>query len=192
MKKTALLLATITLFSDGFSAENVSFRDGTFLTANIFREKGFEPNGDGVILTVEGKVYLHHYPCTQGSRSVPTYYYNGPNPYGISNCSPTRISFFHFETFSLLGMRDRVSRMNIPVKKKVEAIKAINRAMSLNPPNVMTSPTYKNKGHTKKWQRWCEVYVGRRFEIGQVVWGKDLESLKKKNLVNKGRAFAKK
>ena len=151
MKKIALILVTITLFSNGFSAENVSFRDGTFLAANIFGEKGFEPDGNGVILTVGGKVYLHHYPCTQGSRSVPTYYPSGPNPYGISNCSPTRISFFHFETFSLLDVREKVLRMRIPVKKKIEAIKAIDRAMSLDPPNVMTSPTFKNKKSTRKW-----------------------------------------
>lgn len=189
MRKTALLLVTITLFSNGFSAENVSFRDGTFLAANIFGGKGFEPDGDGVILTVGGKIYLHHYPCTQNSRSVPTYYYNGPNPYGISNCSPTRISFFHFETFSLLDVREKVLRMRIPVKKKIEAIKGIDRAMSLNPPNVMTSSTFKNEASTRKWQSWCEIYVGRRFEIGQVVWGKDLKPLKKHNLFHGGKTL---
>ena len=193
MRKTALILVTITQVFTTFPAENVSFRDGTSLAVDIFDKKGFEPDGNGVILTVGGKVYLHHYPCTQGSRSVPTYYPSGPNPYGISNCSPTRISFFHFETFSLLGVREKVLRMRIPVKKRIEAIKAIDRAMSLDPPNVMTSPTFKNKKSTQKWQSWCEIYVGRRFEIGQVVWGKDLKPLKpfkKHNLFHGGKTLS--
>ena len=189
MKKTALLLATITQVFTTFPAENVSFRDGTSLAVDIFDKKGFEPDKYGVILTVKNKIYLHHYPVTDRSLSVPTFYSSGSNPYGISQCSPTRVSFFHFETFSLLNMREKVLRMNIPVKKKVEAIRGINRAMTFAPPEVMTSPAYKNKKQTRQWQRWAETYVALHIEKGEVAWGKDLESLKKNNLVNKGRAL---
>jgi hypothetical protein len=190
MKKIALLLATITQVFTTFPAENVSFRDGTSLAADFFDKKGFEPDKDGVILTVKNKIYLHHYPVTDRSLSVPTFYFSGKNPYGISQCSPTRISFFHFETFSLLNMREKVLRMNIPVKKKVEAIRGIDRAMTFTPPEVMTSLAYKNKKQTKQWQRWAETYVAFRIAKGEVVWGKDLASLKKYNLLHRRKTLS--
>ena len=122
MRKIALLLVTITPFFTTFSAEKISFRDGTFLEASTYASKGFEPDKDGVILTVDNKIYIHHYPCTDGSLSVPTFYYHGPNPYAMPTCTPSRISFYHFETFTLSEMRTKISRMHIPYKKKVEAV----------------------------------------------------------------------
>lgn len=187
MKTTALILVTITPFFTTFSSENVSFRDGTSLAVGIFNKEGFEPDKNGVILTVKNKIYLHHYPCTDRSLSVPDYYYDGPNPYGISSCCPTRVSFFHFETFTLSNMRSSISRMNIPAKKKAEAIKGIDRAMSLTPPKAMTD--HVNVKSTKMWQRSCEGRVARRFEIGQVVWGKDLKPLKKYNALYGGKTL---
>ena len=189
MKKAALLLVTITQVFTTFPAENVFFNDGTALEAKIFQGKGFEPDKDGVILTVNRKIYFHHYPCKQGSLRTPFFYYDGPNPYNMPRCTPSRISFFHFQSFSLLDMKKDIIKMNIPYKKKVEAVRAINWAMMGNPPTKMRNPSEKA---TKNWESWVRRNMARRFEIGQAIWGKDLESLKEYNLMNKGRALTKK
>lgn len=189
MKKIALVLVTITQVFTTFPAENIFLNDGTGLEAVIYRGKGFEPDKDGVILTVNRKIYFHHYPCNKGSLRTPFFYYDGPNPYNMPRCTPSRISFFHFQSFSLLDMRKDIIKMNIPYKKKVEAVKAIDWAMMGNPPNKMRNPSEKA---TKDWGSWVERNLARRFEIGQAIWGKDLESFKKNNLMNKSGAFAKK
>jgi hypothetical protein len=189
MKKTALLLVTITQVFTTFPAENVFFNDGTGLEAAIFQGKGFEPDKNGVILTVNRKIYFHHYPLTKRSLGVPFLYYDGPNPYGMPSCTPSRISFFHFQSFSLLDMKRDIIRMNIPHKKKVEAVRAINIAMMGNPPNRMR---YSDAKTVNRWQRWVETFQANSFRRGVAIWGKDLESLKKYNLVNEGGTLTKK
>ena len=196
MKTATLLLASITLIFSTFSAEKVSFRDGTFLQADIYTKKGFEPNADGVILIVMDKLYFHHYPPTKGSLATPPrYFYHGLNPYGISSCVPSRISFFHFETFALVGIREKISYMNIPAKKKAEAIKGIDKAMSENPPKEMTNPKNISKYYSKEWEDEVLLRTGFHHKRGRILYGQDyelLKSFKKKNLMNKSRALAKK
>jgi len=195
MKSLTLLLVSITPIFFTFSAENVGFRDGTYLEANIYAEKGFEPNADGVILAVMDKLYFHHYPPSKGSLVNPSFYYHGPNPYGISSCTPSRISFFHFETFTLAGMKEDISRMNIPVEKKAEAIKGIQKAMAENPPKKMTNPKRISKYYSREWQNQVLLRTSRHHKKGRIIYGQDyklLKSLKEDDLVDKGRATAKK
>ena len=192
MKKTALLLVTITQVFTTFAAENVSFRDGTHLRADIYKEKGFEPDKDGVILSWNNKIYIHHYPVMDNSLSVPYFYYHGPSPYGMSSCVPSRISFFHFQSFTLVNMKEKISKMNIPKEKKEGAIKGIDKAMSDLPPKAMSNPKLINNKNTREWKARVMTYIGRHFPRGHAVWGEDLKFLKKNDLMNKSRVATKK
>ena len=192
MKKIALVLVTITQVFTTFPAENVSFRDGTFFKADIYNEKGFEPDKNGVILSFGKKVYVHHYPSTRKSLAPPYFQNLGPNPYGMSTCVPSRISFFHFETFALAGMKEDIHKMSIPHEKKLGAIKAIEEAMSLAPPKAMTLPTLNNKRISEQWQTYAEIWLAYHFKKGNAVWGKKLETLKKYDLMDKSKILTKK
>jgi hypothetical protein len=192
MRKIALLLVTITQVFTTFPAENVAFRDQTFLNADIYRAKGFEPDKNGVILTVDKKIYIHHFPRT-GRNLAPTYFYmSSPNPYGMAKCIPSRLSFFNFQSYTLVKMREDIIKMDIPLKKKVEAVKAIDLAMMGNLPAKLTKPALTSRFAVSRWQESCEIRFAYGFKKGIAVWGKDLKPFKKDNLVNQGRVFTKK
>ena len=55
MKKIVIALVTITQVFTTFPSENVAFRDGTFLDADIYLAKGFEPDKNGVIIDDYGR-----------------------------------------------------------------------------------------------------------------------------------------
>jgi len=193
MKLATLLLVTITQIFNVFSAENVTFRDGTSLNASMFKGKGFEPDKNGVILTVDNKIYVHHFPRT-GRNLAPSKYYlaHCPNPYNMPNCVPTRLSFFNFESFTLLKMRENIIKMPIPYNKKLEAVRAIDVAMTNNPPKLLTAEYLTTNRVIRKWENTCLIRFAYAFEKGVAVWGKDLESLKENDSVNNRRVFAEK
>ena len=192
MKKIALLLVTITQVFTTFPAENVGFLDGTFLNADIYRAKGFEPDKNGVILTVNRKIYVHHFPRT-GKNLAPSYFYtHSPNPYDMARCTPSRLSFFNFQSYTLVEMRENIVKMNIPLEKKVEAVKAIDLAMFGNLPEKLTKPSLTGKLAVDMWQSACERRFVYYFKKGIAVWGKDLKPFEKNNLLNQGRVFTKK
>lgn len=179
MKKTTLVLIAITLFFTNLYGENYNFKDGTFIQGDIFRDKGFEPNQWGVILTVKArqtrKVYVHHYPATEGALRPPLYYLSGiSNPYGMPSCTPTRISFFHFSTFTLAGIQTEVEKMDMPKLKKAKALKAISIAMSGDVPKVMKNP---DRQDVADWRKKYLTYLLRYSLKGKVIWGKDYLSL---------------
>ena len=190
MKKIALLLVTITQVFTTFPAENVAFLDGTFLNADIYRAKGFEPDKKGVILTVNKKIYIHHFPRT-GKNLAPSYYYmHSPNPYNMAKCTPSRLSFFNFQSYTLVEMREDIIKMSIPLKKKVEAVKAIDLAMMGNFPAKLTKHTSEHA--VEMWQTSCKIQFAYQFKRGIAVWGKDLKPFEKNNLMNQGKGFTKK
>jgi hypothetical protein len=192
MKNLALLLLTVTPFFTTFSSENVAFLDGTFLDADIYRAKGFEPDKNGVILTVNKKIYIHHFPRT-GKNLAPSYFYmHSPNPYNMAKCIPSRLSFFNFQSYTLVEMREDIIKMSIPLKKKVEAIKAIDLAMMGNFTAKITKASTTSKYAVNMWQTSCEIKFAYFFEKGIAVWGKDLKPFKKDNSANRSRAFTKK
>ena len=132
MNKITLSLIFITQFLSNIYAESFSFKDGTLIKGNIFLAKGFEPDARGVILTVDNKLYLHHYPYLRNRSCAPPNfypYYSGSNPtLPLSNhsitfrgysttvkCTPSRISFFNFETFTLINIKEKITYSNIPL-----------------------------------------------------------------------------
>ena len=192
MRKIAIALVTITQVFTTFPAENVAFLDGTFLKADMYRAKGFEPNGKGVILTVNKKIYVHHFPRT-GKNLAPSYFYmHSPNPYNMAKCTPSRLSFFNFQSYTLVEMREDIIKMKIPLKKKVEAVKAIDSAMMGNFPAKLTKPSSTSQYAVNMWQTSCERMFAYEFKKGIAVWGKKLKPFKKNDLVNQGRVFTKK
>jgi hypothetical protein len=193
IKKLTLLLLGITQVFTVYSSENFKFRDGTSIEGHIYAEKGFEPDEHGIILNVNNMVYVHHYPVMDRSLSCPLYYYGGPNPFvSTGSCTPSRISFFHFETFTLAGVRESVTKMSIPTKKKKKALDSIDKALSGEIPKVMTNPKLISHSSTKKWEMWVEIYLGREFKKKTMVWGKSLHSLKEYDLKNRSLSFSKK
>jgi hypothetical protein len=202
MNKTTLSLIFITQFFSNIYAESFNFRDGTVVKGDIFLKKGFEPDAKGIILTTNNKLYLHHYPYVEGRSCAPPVfypYYSGSNPTlplgdnsitfrGYSTtvkCTPSRISFFNFETFTLVGIKEKITYSNIPVVKKVEAIKMINYAMSNSKPNYMKP----SRAKTDKWNRHVKIYANWHIKNGNVAWGENL-SFKNVNTIN--RRFTKK
>jgi hypothetical protein len=155
----------------------------------IFVGKGFEPDAKGVILTVNNKVYIHHYPYKRGASCAPPIYYpykSGLNPYGISQCTPTRISFFNFETFSLIDVKESIARSRIPHAKKLEAVRMINHVGVSNKPKYMIPSSLK----TRKWESNVRIWGNFHIKKGVAVWGKGLiyaRPRKNINFVNRSR-----
>jgi hypothetical protein len=193
MKKIALFLLGITQILPVYSAENFKFRDGTSVDGRIYVEKGFEPDGYGIILNIENSVYVHHYPATDRSLSCPLFYYGGPNPFGPTPvCTPSRISFFHFETFTLAGIKESVTSMDIPKEKKKKALASIDKALSGEIPEVMTNPKLTTRSANQKWEMWVDISLGKEFKKGTMIWGKDLHLLKKYNPEYRSLSYSKK
>ena len=201
MKKIALYLICITPFFSKISAETFHFKDGTTVEGEIFWRKNYEPDSKGIILSVNKKLYFHHYPYVKGSSCAPPIYYPyyaGKNPllplsdrvhknsfHGYSTtvkCSPSRLSFFNFETYTLNDIKEKVTRSKMTVTDKVNTIKMINHAMNHDKPNYMIS----SSGKTRKWERHMRIYGNWHFTKGTAIWGKDLvrDSLKNVNFIN--------
>jgi hypothetical protein len=200
MKKTALYLICITPILCNVSAETFDFRDGSTVKGEIYWEKGYEPNSKGIILSVNKKLYFHHYPYVKGSSCSPPIgfpYYAGRNPLlplghvhrsnfrGYSTtvtCVPSRISFFNFPTYTLNGIKERVANSRMSIASKLETIKMINHAMSHDKPKYMIPSAQK----TRKWQSHMRTYGNWHFKKGTAVWGRDLadSSFKNVNLIN--------
>ena len=141
--------------------------------SQIFQEKGFEPSKGGIILAVGKKIYVHHYPVVSGALSPPSSGYSftgGLNPYGMPSCTPTRISFFHFSTFTLAGIRSEVKKMDMPAPKKKEVLKAIDEATRYDVPKIMRSPSA-NK--TRRWRFKYSLYLSGYAKQGKLIWGED-------------------
>tara|TARA_B100000959_G_C14982523_1_gene624154 strand:- start:1052 stop:1621 length:570 start_codon:yes stop_codon:yes gene_type:complete len=173
MNKLTLYLILITLVYGNIYGEIFHFKDGTVIDGKIFEAKGFEANAKGVILTIDGKVYIHHYPYKKGLSCAPPIYYpyiKDPNPYGISKCTPTRISFFNFETYSLMDVKERITRSRIPYAKKLESVRMINYVGINDKPKYMTPSREK----TRRWESNVKIWSGSRIKQGMAVWGEDL------------------
>jgi hypothetical protein len=184
MNKTTLCLIFITQFFGNIYGEIFHFKDGTTVEGEIFTAKGFEADSKGVILTVNNKIYIHHYPYKKGSSGCapPMYYpyFSGMNPHGISRCVPTRISFFNFETFSLMDVKDSIARSKIPYSKKLEAVKMINYVGVSERPEYM-KPSLKR---TKKWEANVKIWGNYYIDRNLAVWGKDLIYVRPRKNIN--------
>lgn len=190
MKKLTLLLIAITQIFSNLYGENFDFRDGTFLKAVILNEKGVEPDEHGIILTVNKRVYIHHYPNTKRALSPPMYYLSDPgNPYGMPSCTPSRISFFHFETFNLVGIKETVEKMDIPAPKKKRALEAISKAMSETIPKEMKNPSH---SRTMNWKFKVKLRLGGHIKRKVAVWAEDyflLQPFEKEKPLNSRNSF---
>jgi hypothetical protein len=95
------------------------FKDGTIVNGRIFQENHSlgNPSTQGVLLMVNNKFYIHHYPLkkktidhgdgtyTVTEELIPTpapIVHGGTNPYPLPVCLPARINFiqFHPETLN--------------------------------------------------------------------------------------------
>ena len=183
MNKLTLCLIFITHIFSNVYAESFSFRDKTTVNGKIFWDRGLYPNAAGIILTVNGKLYFHHYPYVEDLSCAPPtsfVHYSGPNPrlplgsitdYSIApRCTPSRISFYNFENHTLDKIKKRVTYSRIPALNKLETIKMINHAMVYGKPEYMKPSSEK----TRKWQRHVNIYGNWFFKKEMAVWGKDL------------------
>jgi len=121
MKKIiAILILSVTL---SFGA-TFKFKDGTVVNAQIFEDSNSigKPSTSGLILKVNNKFYLHHYPLKTIKKEIVIDHGNGTytikevketiptpappsvsemNPYQLPNCVPARINFIHFSPETL-------------------------------------------------------------------------------------------
>ena len=142
------------------SAIDIAFKDGTVLkNATIYvppsniRSNG-GPSAYGVNLTVNDKLYIHHYPYIPSHNIMkqvdtnddgiyeteiiknatlhyrpPLMFERAPNEFGYS-CTVSRIPFIHFSNETLLKMKQDIS-MNLSIKAnyKSAAAKSIDGAI---------------------------------------------------------------
>ena len=153
-------IITLTLFAGlalTVNARQFKFKDGTILNADVRRDGMWAPNSTGVVLTVGGRLYIHHFPTTPNAAAA-------PNMEGDS--VPSRIGYQHFTVETLRELYQAFSP-----GKKTAARAAQGGAMT-----AMTTPT--NSKHpagfqqTQLWQRSVENRIGHLFNNGIAIWGR--------------------
>lgn len=188
--RTLLVIAlTIGVFSEAFGAV-FKFKDNTVVNANIYDpssdmpwEKVYGPNKDGVILKVNNKFYIHHYPAYHKKVDNGRYYEPIPepptniiahNPERLPVCVPSRIKFMHFSTETLKNMyfhyhekvRTEMYKPN-PDKNKISKDKEVALAIH----KAIYNKNYKlnNNFKTLAWERKViSEFTGHK----NVIWGK--------------------
>ena len=179
------------------SAIDIVFKDGTVLKnatiyvppSNILSNGG--PSAFGVNLTVNDKLYIHHYPYIP-SRNImkmvdtnddgiyqaeivksstlhyrpPLMFERAPNEFGYS-CTVSRIPFIHFSNETLLKMKQDISlNLSIKANYKSASAKSIDGAIRHIP-----KPHELNTLHfSKRWQMEADRDVVR--PRANVVYGK--------------------
>tara|TARA_R110002051_G_C8698239_1_gene494003 strand:- start:982 stop:1563 length:582 start_codon:yes stop_codon:yes gene_type:complete len=112
MKTTLNILILLTI---SFSASGAvyRFKDNTSINATILEHEYHGPRESGVILKLNNKIYIHHYPAHhkrvddgqyEPIPAPPTAYTHEINPLDLPVCTPTRIEFMHFSTKTLKKM----------------------------------------------------------------------------------------
>tara|TARA_B100000959_G_C14846215_1_gene568125 strand:+ start:435 stop:1040 length:606 start_codon:yes stop_codon:yes gene_type:complete len=179
------------------SAIDIIFKDGTVLkNATIYvppssiRSNG-GPSAYGVNLTVNDKLYIHHYPYIPSGNIMkqvdadddgiyeteiiksPTLHYRpplmferAPNEFGYS-CTPSRIPFIHFSNETLLKVNRDIS-MDPSIKSncKNEVAKSIDGAIRHIPkPHELNTLQF-----SRRWQREADRDVAR--PRANVIYGK--------------------
>jgi len=96
-----------------------TFKDNTSVKAAVFEPNSnlpwdaiHAPNEDGVILKVNNKIYIHHYPAYHKKVDNGLHYEpipeppteSGINPMSLPVCTPVRIKFMHFSSKTLKNM----------------------------------------------------------------------------------------
>jgi len=156
MKKiiTLTLLLGLTLTID---ARQFKFRDGTTLNADVRRDGAWAPNSTGVVLTVGGRLYIHHFPTTPNAAAA-------PNMEGDS--VPSRIAYQHFtvETLRKLYRAFSMTKKTASPAAQIGVMTAI-----IAPANSKRHASFQQ---TQLWQRSVENRISHLFNSGIAVWGK--------------------
>ena len=188
--RTLLVIAlTIGVFPETFGAV-FKFKDNTAINATIYEPTSKyswgdinAPNKDGVILKVNNKFYIHHYPAYHKKVDNGRYYEPIPapptntmayNPENLPMCVPSRIKFMHFSTETLKNMyfdyhervRTEMYKPN-PDKNKISKDKEVALAIH----KAIYNKNYKlnNKFKTLAWERKViSEFTGQK----NVIWGK--------------------
>ena len=161
-----LFLAFGASAQEGFKFE---FKDGTIVYGKVFSDRWYGPNTKGIsIETMDKKIYIHDYPPTHYAPPLYTVEYN---PYGIPNCSPTRISYMHFKNSTLKSLYKSYSSTNN--KKHTAISKSILSSMNKKgPSNDKEVPSIKK---TEEWKRRINTQYGLIIEYGnRIKFGEDM------------------
>lgn len=157
------LLGLLALVSSASAAE-ILFKDGTKITADIY-----DPRPDGIILMVDKKVYLHHYPFNKESPAPPDYNVRD-NPFYLPSCVPTRVSFFYLSQKTQDELAERY--------KKVGTEKAIGIAYAIEKDKYKTMEDLKllpSLEKTRKWEYKALLEFHFAIDTQKVIWGKFLK-----------------
>lgn len=188
------ILLSISILAIGFVAYaadglNLKLKDGTPLSgAKIYvptlKHSTGMPNGNGVILMVHDKLYIHHFPYRQPRKVMRMvedgvddgiyktaavmeeleHYHARSSPSErspselIYSCTPSRLAFFHFDRPSLKVLRKAISNnTDIPKTHRTVALTAIENAYYANP----NSTYYNTPRHSRIWQAEADRDVAR-------------------------------
>lgn len=187
MQKIILLLAGITQICLNSYGESFKFKDGTRIGGEILSEGPGKPDEYGIVLLVDKKIYIHHYPYHKEALSPPLHHYGGTNnePKNLKCCTPSRISFYHFDKQTLISVNRKLDKSMPPGGPKNKTLEAIHSAMYSNAPEFMLDPDTEK---TFKWKFQVLFAYGGHITRQEVVWGRDYyplpSSFEKENSVN--------
>ena len=166
-----------------------TFKDNTSVEATVFEDVNnvlpwmtHGPNEDGVILKVNNKIYIHHYPAYHKRVDNGRYYEPIPapptgsavNPLFLPVCTPARIKFMHFSTKTLKNMyfdyhekvRSEMYKLS-PDRNKISKNKKIALAIH----KAIYNKKYELNNNFKMitWERKVlKEFTGQK----SVIWGK--------------------
>jgi len=153
---TLLLVLANVSFAQVFKFE---FKDGTRLYANIYNGDKVTPwggpNQHGLILTVNGRYYIHHYPMaskfintnsypSSSSSSMADEFIPEPpreeylNPPPLPTCSPARINYIQFSKQTLTSLHKHLEKnhtfsMKAKYASRANTLNSIRESINFRP-----------------------------------------------------------
>ncbi len=140
------------------------FKDGTKVNADLFDAKP-----EGVVLLIQGKVYIHHYPFHKEAFAPPEH--NAfDNPFHLPSCAPTRISYFHFAKNTQDDLVSKYKKVGTPaaiaIAERIESDKYIS------PKELKLEPAENKSLH---WRAKVLKEFHYSFDTKKAVWGNNLQ-----------------
>ena len=165
------LLTSLNVSSQTPRGFKFEFKDGTVVYGKVFSDQFYRPNNKGISIQVDGKIYVHHYPTREYTRTyAPPYLDIEYNPYGIPTCSPTRISFMHFKNSTLKSLYNSYSKMTN--RENIVISKSILGAMHMKGPRTKWEKADPEK--TKLWHTNVQNEFGLFIRYKHMIYGGDL------------------
>ena len=187
MRATPVIALFLSILTNIFGAE-FTFKDGTSIKASIYEHPLYKTSSKGLLLTLDNKIYIHHYPSYHKETFVDNGLYEEQeeipappspsmsfNPPFLPRCAPARIDFIYFSSKTLKTLHKQYSK-ELEVEKNKKYDYNLNEVMRMKEITSSIKKAYWNKEYkkatansTRVWQsRVIKEYSGYK----NVIWGK--------------------